>query len=222
MSDLTEKNRARHGHPTPSDPSLNPALDLQIQHLLIAIEHELRHCPEGMSELALIKRLQGQPWQLIDKVDFSEPEKLYPVHFLLFHALYRLRDQLVIQGETVSISPMNLRLHEASVVAGSGMAGTVDRLRAFYLDLSQYQLPDDHILQMMDNFWRGRPQPQVGRQALHDAASVLGFSQLPDSFSVVKQRFRRAVMHAHPDRGGDTRSIQNLNEAFSVLKTHFQ
>jgi S-methylmethionine-dependent homocysteine/selenocysteine methylase len=31
-----------------------------------------------------------------------------------------------------------------------------------------------------------------------------------------------AVMQAHPDRGGETEAIQNLNSAFSVMKAHFQ
>jgi hypothetical protein len=29
-------------------------------------------------------------------------------------------------------------------------------------------------------------------------------------------------MQAHPDRGGETEAIQNLNSAFSVMKAHFQ
>ena len=113
--------RAQTGHPDPAQTDGNPVLDLHIQHLLVAVEHELRQCPEGMSELALIKRLQGQPWELIGDVAFGEPEKLYPVHFLLFHTLYRLRDQLAGQGETVSISPLSLRLQNCAVVAGAGL-----------------------------------------------------------------------------------------------------
>lgn len=214
--------RAQTGHPYPAETDGNPVLDLHIQHLLVAVEHELRQCPEGMSELALIKRLQGQPWELIGDVAFGEPEKLYPVHFLLFHTLYRLRDQLAGQGETVSISPLSLRLQNCAVVAGAGLAGEVDELRTFYLDLSQYQLSDEHIQSMMDDFWNGRQHRRPETQEVHEAANVLGLEKIPDSFSVVKQRFRRAVMRAHPDRGGDTQSIQNLNQAFAVLKAHYQ
>jgi hypothetical protein len=29
-------------------------------------------------------------------------------------------------------------------------------------------------------------------------------------------------MHAHPDRGGKTETIQHLNQAFAVLKAHFR
>lgn len=50
----------------------------------------------------------------------------------------------------------------------------------------------------------------------------LGLDALPEDFALVKQAFRRAVMRAHPDRGGDTETVQRLNQAFSVLKAHFQ
>ena len=63
-------------------------------HLLVATEHILRRHPAGINELGLIKTLQEPPWELIGEVNFGEPDKLYPVHFLLFHVLYRLRDQL--------------------------------------------------------------------------------------------------------------------------------
>ena len=29
-------------------------------------------------------------------------------------------------------------------------------------------------------------------------------------------------MNAHPDRGGKTETIQDLNQAFAVLKAHFR
>ncbi|MCG2581968.1 MAG: molecular chaperone DnaJ [Marinobacter sp.] len=209
----------------PSEPHSDAILELQIQHMLVAVEHELRQHPDGMNELSLIRSLQGSPWELIGEVSFSDPEKLYPVHFLLFHTLYRLRDQLSEQGETIRISPMRLQLLKSPVVSGSGVAGEVDALREFYLDISQYRMSGDSIQRMMDDFWTGydslhqqRPQQQEAMAA----AEILGFDHIPDSFSKVKHRFRRAVMQAHPDRGGDTESIQGLNQAFAVLKAHFQ
>lgn len=197
-------------------------LDLQIQHMLVAVEIELRRHPEGINELSLIKRLQSPPWELIGEVSFSEPEKLYPVHFLLFHTLYRLRDQLNDNGETLNISPMRLQLLTSPVVSGAGVAGEVDTLREFYLDISQYRMSEITIQKMMNDFWTGHYPKRPQQQEAIEAAEILGFAHLPDSFSEVKHRFRRAVMQAHPDRGGDTESIQSLNQAFSVLKAHFQ
>ena len=70
-------------------------LEQQIQHLLVAVEHEIRSTPAGMNELSLIKALQGQPWELLGDVVFSEPEKLYPVHFLLYFTMAQGAGMLV-------------------------------------------------------------------------------------------------------------------------------
>lgn len=213
-------SRTNTSHPKAVDPEA--CLEQQIQHLLVAVEHELRTAPAGMDELSLIKVLQKPPWELLGDVVFSEPEKLYPVHFLLFHVLYRLRDKLFETGESLRISPLGIRIETQAVVSGEGSPDRVDTLRQFYLDLSQYQLPEEAIQRMMDDFRSGAPGPAPAQSETRKAAKVLGFNAVPADFRAVKQRFRRAVMHAHPDRGGNTETIQYLNQAFAVLKAHFR
>lgn len=207
---------------TPEATDTDALLEQQIQHLLVAVEHELRSAPAGMNELSLIKTLQRPPWELLGEVSFNEPEKLYPVHFLLFHVLYRLRDLLSETGESLRISPLNICLETQDVIGGKGVPDAVDTLRQFYLDLSQYRMPQDAIQRMMDNFWAGHPGSGPAQSETQAAARVFGFEGLPPDFPAVKQRFRRAVMRAHPDRGGRTEAIQHLNEAFAVLKAHFR
>ena len=118
--------------------------------------------PESTS-WSLSKPCKKPPWELIGEVNFGEPDKLYPVHFLLFHVLYRLRDQLATGGETLTISPLVIQLRKSSVVAGAGVPDRMDELRNFYLDLSKYELPEDAINRMMDDFW-GRAQRQPTRR----------------------------------------------------------
>lgn len=196
------------------------ALEHRIQLLSAAVEACLRQARDGLTELELIRQLQAPPWELIDSVDYSDAAALYPVHFLLFHVLYRLRDELAGSGEVVTISPLSLSLKPSDIVAGSGLPGQTDPLRAFYLDLSQYQMSEDAIRRMVDDFWSGRFGVRPDRLAAQEAAATLGFSTVPDDFAQVKQRFRRAVMKAHPDRGGSTAQVQSINEAFTTLR-HF-
>ena len=196
-------------------------LEQQIQHLLVAVEHELRDSPDGMAEFNLIKKLQSPPWQLFGKLDFQDPQKLYPTHFLLFHVLYRLKDTLAEAGENLAISPIRITIDRQDTIGGTGLPGMPDNLRSFYLDLSQYELPKDAIQQMMDRFWAGYQNTGPSGPEVLAAANRLGFDAVPESFLVAKQAFRRAVMRAHPDRGGDKDSIQALNEAFAILKAHF-
>lgn len=188
--------------------------------MLVAVEHELRSAPAGTDELSLIKKLQGPPWNLIGALEFHDIQKLYPVHFLLFHVLYRLRDTLAEAGENLYISPLRIGIEHQDIIGGRGLPGAVDSLRSFYLDLSQYELPEESVQQMMDDFWEGRSS-KPGSPEILQAARVLGFDSVPDNVHAVKQAFRRAVMQAHPDRGGETEAIQSLNEAFAVLKAHF-
>lgn len=221
MKAMTKPAR-KHTAASPERTATDRHLEQQIAHLLVAVEHELRAAPAGVSELSLIKALQRPPWELLGEVVFSEPERLYPVHFLLFHVLYRLRDQLADNGESLHISPLNIRLERQSVVGGGGAPADVDSLRQFYLDLSQYRLPEEAIHQMMDDFWAGVPGRCPAPGETMAAAETLGFESVPADFPTVKQRFRRAVMRAHPDRGGNTETIQHLNQAFAVLKAHFR
>ncbi|WP_417514111.1 DNA-J related domain-containing protein [Marinobacter sp.] len=216
-SNPTSPERSR---PAPLNESAE-MLEQHIQHLLVAVEHELRMSPGGIDELNLIKRLQRAPWNLIGDLEFHDPGKLYPVHFLLFHVLYRLRDTVAEAGESLTISPMRIGIDYQNTVSGNGVPDAVDNLRTFYLDISQYELPEASIAQMMDRFWAGHQNSgPTGPEALA-AANILGFEAVPDSFSTTKRAFRRAVMQAHPDRGGETEAIQALNEAFAVLKAHF-
>lgn len=212
---------------TAQPPSSQPAaqsaaLEGHIEQLLVAVEQILRAEPAGVSELALIKRLQQEPWSLIGDVSFHDPAALYPVHFLLFHTLYRLREHLAPESVSLHISPLVIRLEDSNIVAGTGVPDREDKLRTFYLDLSGYDLPEEDILQMVDDFWAGREGNNPGPYELQEACALLGFDEIPASFAQIKQQFRRAVMKAHPDRGGDTERIQALNQAFSVLRTHFR
>lgn len=211
----------KDGH---SNAQQDQALFAHVSDLQIAIEHELRMAPAGLSEHALIKILQQPPWQLIGALRFDQPELLYPVHFLLFHALYTLQEQLAAGGETLSISPLLLRLHVQPTDIYQGLPERTDELRSFYLDLNQYRMSAQQIHAMLGSLKTDlRHGLLVATDAdLVAAAQCLGFDRLPQNFIDVKRRFRRTVMRVHPDRGGTTEQIQSLNRAFGLLREHFR
>ena len=93
----------------------------------------------------------------------------------------------------------------------------------FYEDVDYTEEYDDGANNhRVNDFWAGAPGQAPAQSEAREAAEVLGFQAVPTDFPTVKQRFRRAVMHAHPDRGGKTETIQHLNQAFAVLKAHFR
>ncbi len=203
------------------DDDTRQALEHHVQRLMTAIEACLRQSGT-LSELELIRQLQSPPWQLIGSVNYADPSALYPVHFLIFHALYRLRDELATDGETVNVSPLAISITRHDVVAGTGLPDRSDPLRDFYLDLSQYHMAAEEVQRMVDDFYAGRAGFQPGDSEAEQAARVLGFEYLPACLDEVKYRFRRAVMQAHPDRGGSTQEVQQLNEAFALLRHYFR
>ena len=121
--------------------------------------------------------MQGERWSLIGTVDFHEPDRLYPVHFLLFHVLYRLRDQIALEGESLNISPLRLSIGQmVTRTESTALPDSTDALREFYLDLSQYFLSEAAIQEMMDNFWAGntlsRPEHSEAAEAAGTLATV--------------------------------------------------
>lgn len=196
------------------------ALRLHIDRLCAAAEVLLRTHPQGMTELAMIKQLQASPWALLESVDFSRPAALFPAHFLLFHSLYRLRDDLAAQGEWLSIRPLDIRISaQVSDQPTATDPGRYDQLRAFYLDLSNYNMPRSTVDRMLDNFWKGIQQPTD--RELDEALSLLELECLPPNFNAVKKQFRRLAMRHHPDRGGDNHRLQQLNHAIAVVRQHY-
>ena len=68
---------------------LDPSLDLPDQLL-----HLLRAAPDGLAEYALIQQLRAGHSSHIPNLPLSDKLVLFRTHFLLFNALYRLREQL--------------------------------------------------------------------------------------------------------------------------------
>ena len=200
--------------------AIDAGLRLYIEKLHAAVESLLLTHPEGLSELQLIKTLQRPPWSLLGTVNFNEPSELYPVHFIVFHVVYRLRDELAVRGQNLQISPLLLRVRSAEAAsAGYSLPEREDALRSFYLDLANYQLPQSDLDQMLDNFWRGLQRPSTG--AVDDALELLELDHLPPDYSAAKRQFRRLAMRHHPDRGGDNVRLQGLNQAIGVLRQHY-
>ena len=63
---------------------------------------------------------------------------------------------------------------------------------------------------------RGFQTRAHANQLRDDALRTLGLTD-PVHTAVIKKTYRRLVMRHHPDRGGDTQQLQNLNAAMTVL-----
>ena len=198
----------------------NSALETLVGRIMDAAEALLRTHPDGMSELAMLRTLQNPPWQLFETIDFSSPAALYPVHFLLFHSLYRRRESLASEsGETIDINALNIRLR-ALDVAGAQQADQHDALHAFYRDPANHDLAESTINRMLDDFWQGITRP--ADDELQQACQALDIEAPPPDLGTARAAFRRLAMRHHPDRGGSNEQLQALNRAMAIIRHYFR
>jgi hypothetical protein len=172
--------------------------------------------PAGLGEYEVLKALQAQECEGFPAVHLTESLPLFRMHFLLFHALYRLRDRLWEQQQGhLEISALNIRLQPYA----PGQAGLVehDPLREYYLDIRHlHTTTETQVKSLLNQFWQ-KFHAGERRQA---ALQVLGLRE-PVSYPDIKRQYRSLAMLHHPDRGGDAEMFHAISEAMEVLALYY-
>lgn len=193
---------------------LNPTHDLAEQVLQL-----LQAAPEGLAEYALIQQLKERHSGHIPNLPLADKLVLFRTHFLLFNALYRLRDQLWQQRtHLLQISPLSIRL--LPYQPGSAALSERDELRDYYLDMRNLQDTDERdVERLLTSFWT-RMQGGEEKQAALELFE-LSDEQVLD-LPRIKQRYRQMVSEHHPDRGGSTERLQSINLAMEILERYYR
>ncbi len=188
----------------------------RFDHLLEEILTEIERNPGGVSEFDLIRALAARDVPCFSEKSLSRPLELYQIHFILFHCLYRLRQFIWRDsGRTLDIHCLRIRLRSGGVADNTAAEATMtagDPLAAFYLNLDNLEVDEEQVVAMLSGFWMNMDQGSRREEALR----TLGLAD-PVSPVEIKQRYRRLAMRHHPDRGGDTVTLQRLNEAMTIL-----
>lgn len=142
-----------------------------------------------------------------------ETLELFQRHFLLFHYLYRLQQDLWQQQlGHLQISALAIRLLPYQP-GQSDQIDLLDPLQDYYLDLGNMAATQQNELdEMLGGFWTRI----ANRDNRSEALAILGLAD-PIDDSAIRQRYRELVMTHHPDRGGDTARLQILNAAMAEL-----
>ena len=189
-------------------------LETAIDELQTAVEPLLHAEPEGLDELTLMDRLAEAGHPLFQRDARLEPAALYRAHFLLFHTLYRLQPQLAEHGLRLHIHCLDIHLEAAppGSTEPQALAGH-DGVAAFYLDLGNLEGMDNAAVECLiaDGLRRAFA---AGERS--EALAELGLEP-GVSWAEIRQRYRRLAMQHHPDRGGDTETLQRINEAYRQL-----
>lgn len=168
----------------------------------------------GFSEYELINLIKEDIFSETSRTLFQDRQQLFTVHFLIFHALYQLREQLWVQRSGhVEISPLNICIKPWSESDMKGM-GTIDKLGEYYLNLSNLESTSAQDLDdLLDKFWQYYLRPEKKLSAME----ILEIEE-PFDKQQLKHQYKKMVMLHHPDRGGDKSRLQAINQAFEILK----
>lgn len=192
---------------------LNPSLDLSEQlHELLQAE------PAGISEFQLIRQLKARHSTHIPHLDLADKLVLFRTHFLLFNALYLLRDRLWGRQQAhLHISPLCVQLQPWR--AGASALAEHDPLRDYYLDLANLRdTTEDDVEKLLASFWT-RMQGGDEKRAALELFELDGDRAL--DLATIKQRYRQLVSQHHPDRGGSTSRLQSINLAMEILQRYY-
>lgn len=193
---------------------LDPSLDLAEQvHLL------LREAPAGISEFQLIQQLKARHSTHIPHRELADKLVLFRTHFLLFNALYQLRDRLwQAQSAHLDIAPLCLQLLPWR--PGADALAMHDPLRDYYLNLQHLSDTGERdVEKLLASFWTRMQGGDEKRAALE--LFELDSDQ-PLNLATIKLRYRQLVSQHHPDRGGNTGRLQSINLAMEILQRYYR
>lgn len=192
---------------------LDPALDLAEQ-----LHELLRAAPAGISEFQLIQQLKARHSTHIPNLGLDDKLVLFRTHFLLFNALYRLREHLWGRQEAnLHISPLCVQLQPWR--PGSVALAEHDPLRDYYLDLQHLRDTTEHdVEKLLSSFWT-RMQGGDEKRAALELFELDG--DRPLDLASIKLRYRQLVSQHHPDRGGSTERLQSINLAMEILQRYY-
>ena len=191
---------------------LDPNLDLTEQVLQL-----LQAAPDGIAEYTLIQQLKDRHSGHVPNLPLADKLVLFRTHFLLFNALYRLRERLwQEQTHLLEISPLCIRL--LPYQPGNAALSERDALRDYYLDMSNLQGTDERdVERLLTSFWT-RMQGGEEKQAALELFELANERTL--DLPRIKLRYRQS--EHHPDRGGSTERLQSINLAMEILERYYR
>jgi hypothetical protein len=194
---------------------LDPLQDLPDQLHLLLLES-----PDGFSEYQLIQQLKARHCTHIPQQGMDDRLVLFRTHFLLFNALYQLRNRLMLNIQNqLQISPLCIRLIELQ--HGKPGLSEHDALAGYYLDMDNLRTTTEQdVARLLESFWSRMQGGDEKRAALE--LFELDKTSAPLDIACIKRRYRQLVSLHHPDRGGNTSRLQSINKAMEILNRYYK
>jgi DnaJ-domain-containing protein 1 len=196
--------------------TFDPPPNTDLAEQLLAL---LQAATDGYSEYQLIQQLKQQQSAHLANLASDPQLALFQTHFLIFNALYRLRERLwQARSAHLQISPLCCQL--LPYQAGSAELTEHDPLRDYYIDPQHlHSTSACDVEQLLASFWTRLQGGEEQRAALE----LFELSSPPTLDLIrIKHRYRQLVSQHHPDRGGSTSRLQSINLAFEILQRYYR
>lgn len=188
----------------------------------------------GTTEFALISILKQPPYAFFNENALRDPLMLFRTHFVLFHALYRLREHWREEGVgELSIHTLNIKCHASTPQTDetSGSSSSLqerDPLAAYYLTWSNFQQTDvQEVESLLNDFWQkmiSDEPTQYTQDEIDKAHATLGMHGVDNEsmpLTTLKKQYKKALLKAHPDKGGSQKCAQKVIRAFQMLRQYY-
>lgn len=141
-------------------------------------------------------------------------------HFLMMHALYRLRERFKDSEFRLQMRPDAICLLDPNAASATqesdGEQVLADELedetlREYYLDVTEFMVSEGSNISLDDP---KRHHDRARRRDLY-AALEIGWGA---NWDEVKAAYRQKAIENHPDRGGDLEQFERVRSAYRELK----
>ena len=193
----------------------------------------------GISEYEIISKFKSPAYNLFNADVMSNNLSLFQTHFVIFNALYRLRDLgLELNQFDIDIISSNIRFIPLSPNKQNDTLATstkvqkrevqkpeeqqaIEKLRTYYLDWNNFEkTTETSINELLDSFWNNmssRSPTQRNEDNLAKSLSTLELTNLPSEPSLKRQYKKLCNIH-HPDKGGCQATFQKVHLAYQYIK----
>lgn len=199
-------------------PLTEPVLTLLQGQLLNIVCTAPVNAAQPIEEQYLLSRLG---LKLHSETVLSADLARFQQHFVLYHLLYRLQQQmLALEQGYLSIELAKVRLLPLANAAQQLTQRQQDTgRRQYYLNWQNYYLMTEQLLdQHLSDFWQ-QFSTTLATHAELATTDALALLQLPANFTLqqLKKAYRSKALQLHPDRGGEQQQFILLRQAYQQL-----
>jgi hypothetical protein len=186
---------------------------------------------KGLSEYEIINLLKEPPDAIFSADALSDSLVLFQTHFILFHTLYKLRNEWRSSkvGE-LSIVTTNIKLtlfdaEKSHSHKKEESIENVEPLAEYYLNWKNFSnTHKKDVESLLNDFWNSMaqdyPNSHYSTKEIKEAMVELELGSTPVEdlcTGSIKTQYHRLQHQFHPDKGGSHEKAQRIAHAYKVL-----